>query len=84
MTELVAVFLANFAFIALKAFQQRNVMAAQYPAIVMTSYMLAATEVYVVWKIAHVGPTFPMVLTVGTAAGLGATLATLLHKKMFT
>lgn len=83
MTEIAAVFAANFGFIALKAFQQRNVMAAQYPAIVVTSYLLSATEVFVVWKIANVGPTLSMVLTVGTAAGLGAVCATALHARLF-
>jgi len=75
------VFAANFAFIGLKAAQQRNVMGAHYALIAITSYFLAATEVYIVWKIANVGPTLPMVLAIGSGAALGATSATALHAR---
>ena len=79
--ETVAFFAANFAFIFLKAFQQRNVMGAHYVLIAMTSMFMAAVEVYVVWKIASVGPTVGAVLTLGAAGGSGACLATWLHKQ---
>ena len=80
-TEIAAVFLANFAFIGLKAFQQRNVMGAHYWLIIITSYLLASVEVYVIWKMAQHGPTLTMVATLGAAGGSGAALATWLHRK---
>jgi hypothetical protein len=79
--EAVAFFAANFAFIFLKAFQQRNVMGAHYALIAVTSMFMAAVEVYVVWKIAHTGPTLETVFTLGAAGGSGACLATWLHKQ---
>lgn len=79
--EVAAVFLANFAFIGLKAFQQRNVMGAHYWLIACTSYLLASVEVYVIWKMAQHGPTLAMVATLGAAGGSGACAATWLHRR---
>lgn len=80
-SEIAAVFFANFAFIGLKAFQQRNVMGAHYALISMTSFLLASVEVYVIWKMAQHGPTLAMVATLGAAGGSGACLATWLHQR---
>lgn len=80
-TEIAAVFIANFGFIGLKAFQQRNVMGAHYWLIALTSYLLASVEVYVIWKMAQHGPTLAMVATLGAAGGSGACLATWLHQR---
>ena len=79
--DAVLVFAANFAFIALKAFQQRNVMGAHYGLIACTSQLLALVEVYVIWKIAMYGPTLWMVCTLGIAGATGACAATWLHRR---
>lgn len=74
-------FLASFGFIALRAFQQRNVAFDNYWWIVPTSLLMAATEVYVVANIAARGYHLPLVLTIGAGSGLGALTAALLHKR---
>lgn len=72
---------ANFLFIFLKAFQQRNVAFDNYKMVVPTSFGLALTEVYVIAKVAVLGFTLPLALTIGAAAGTGALSAMLLHKR---
>jgi len=79
--ELALIFASNFVFIGLKAFQQRNVTAEKYALIHITSMLMAAVEVYVIWKMAEHGPTLELVLTLGAAGGTGASLATWLHKR---
>lgn len=71
---------ANFLFIFLKAYQQRNVAFDNYGMVLPTSFGLALTEVYVIAKVAVLGFTVPLALTIGCAAGSGALCAMLLHK----
>lgn len=77
--------LANFSFIGLKAFQQRNVVHDNRAAVFITSNLLAATEVLVVWKIAKSSTAFIdyalLVVTLGTSGGLGCLLAMHLHNR---
>lgn len=80
-TTYAAVAGANFLFIFLKAFQQRNVAFDNYRMVLPTSFGLALTEVYVIAKVAVLGFTIPLALTIGVAAGSGALLAMLLHKR---
>lgn len=79
--------LANFAFIGLKAFQQRNVVHNNRAAVFLTSNLLACVEVIVVWKIAKTATTVSdyaaLVLTLGTSGGLGCLLAMHLHDRWF-
>lgn len=86
MTYILA-WLANFSFIGLKAFQQRNVIHNNRAAVFLTSNLLAATEVLVVWKIAKSSTTLTdyalLVVTLGTSGGLGCLLAMWLHDKYF-
>lgn len=86
MSHLLA-WLANFSFIGLKAFQQRNVVHDNRAAVFLTSNLLAAVEVLVVWKIAKTSSTFTdyalLVVTLGTSGGLGCLLAMHLHNHWF-
>lgn len=83
MSLLLALFGANFAFIFLKAFQQRNVAFNNYIAVFPTSMLMAAMEVFTVAQVAENGWTVEVVLAVGTAAGTGALAAMLVHNKLF-
>lgn len=74
-------FCASFGFIFLKALQQRNVAHATYMWILPTSYAIGLVEVFVIATVAKEGWSWLLVFTLGTGAGLGATLATWLHVK---
>lgn len=76
-------FAVNFAHVGLKAFQQKNVIANQYLAIIPVSYCMAACEVYIVYSVAKVGFSLPAVLAIGTGAGMGAITAMLAHNRLF-
>ena len=76
------VFGASFAFVFLKAFQQRSVAFDNYAWVMPTSLAMAATEVYVVANIVRMGGWhLPLVMAIGTGAGLGCLLAMWLHRR---
>lgn len=77
------VFAANWLFIGLKSFQQRNVAFDNYGWIVPTSMFMAIAEVYIIAKVAQQGFTVGLVVTLGLAGGTGSLAATVLHKYMF-
>ena len=75
---------AMFCFVFLKAFQQRNVaFDAPWWVILLLSYGMALTEVYVVSVIARVGFSPELVVAIGTGSGWGAVLAMASHRKIF-
>ncbi len=74
---------AMFAFVFLKAFQQRNVAFDHYLPVIPISLLMALSEVYVISVIVRVGYDMPTVLAIGTGSGIGALLAMVLHKHMF-
>ena len=76
--------LANFCFIGLKAFQQRNVVNNQYTLVFLTSNLLALVEVFVIFTIAQRGLYWPLVATIGVSGGLGCLFAMWLHNRFFT
>ena len=76
-----AVFVANFAFIFLKAFQQRNVIHNNYGWVIVTSLSMALFEVYVVASIAKHGVDLWLVLALGLGGGTGCLAAMLLHNR---
>lgn len=85
----IAVGLANFIFIFLKAFQQRNVAFMHYGWVVPTSLLMAVAEVYVVGAVAvnavavGLSPALvPFILAVGLGGGLGAVCSMWLHKRI--
>lgn len=84
MDALIAIFFASFFFVAIKAFQQRNVAFDHYLAIIPTSLIMAVAEAYIIVKIATTGYySISLVLSMGLGAGLGALGASILHKKIF-
>jgi hypothetical protein len=80
---LVLTFFASFAFIFLKAFQQRNVAFDHHAWIVPTSMLMALVEVYVIANVAAKGFSIALVLAIGIGSGLGALSAAVTHKRMF-
>ena len=76
-------FIANFFFIFLKAFQQRNVGGAHYFAIMPTSFALAATEVYIIVQVVAKGIDLWAMLALGVAGGLGSIAAVFFHRRIF-
>lgn len=84
MTAIIAfltTFAANFAFIFLKAFQQRNVIHNNYGWVVATSNAMALFEVYVMAMIAKEGFTLWLVFALGLGGGTGCLAAMLLHNR---
>jgi hypothetical protein len=81
MIAFLATFAANFAFIFLKAFQQRNVIHNNYGWVVATSNAMALFEVYVVAMVAKEGFTIWLVLALGFGGGTGCLAAMLLHNR---
>ncbi len=79
MTYLLA-FVASYVFIALKSWQQLNVMKRNYAWIVPTSLAMAACEVYVIASVAQQGFGL-LVFVVGLGGGLGSLSATWLHHR---
>lgn len=73
---------ANFVFIGLKAFQQRNVVHNDRMLVVLTSNLIAFAEVYVVYTIAEHGVLLPLILTLGMSGGLGCLFAMWFHDKI--
>lgn len=70
---------ANFTFIALRAFQQRNVVHNDYGLVFITANLIALVEVFVVFTIASKGFMLPLVFTLGVSGGLGCIFAMRFH-----
>lgn len=80
-------FLANFVYIAFKAFQQRNVMGSHYASMVPTSMLMGMCEAYIYATVAlavnEAGlPVWLLGGSFGIGGGLGAILATIIHKRI--
>jgi hypothetical protein len=71
-------------FIFFKAFQQRNVAFEHYRWIIPTSITMAITEFWVIAMIVREGYNLPLVITLGTGAGVGALAATWIHSRWLT
>jgi hypothetical protein len=82
--EVLAAGVAMFAFVFLKAFQQRNVAFDHYLPVIPTSWLMAICEVYVIAVIVKVGYDPAMVFAIGTGSGIGAVCAMWLHRRVFT
>ena len=79
----ITTFIASFAFIFLRAFQQRNVAFDNYVWIVPTSLLMASTEFVVISNIAQQQGYYNiwLVATTGMGGGGGSLLAAIIHKK---
>ena len=78
-------FVASFIYIALKALQQRQVMAAEYLKMPAVSMAMAACEVFIMVNVVHAAPSIAglvlLALCIGAGAGLGSMLGTWLHAR---
>ena len=81
--EIVYAGLAMFAFVFLKAFQQRNVAFDHYWPVIPISLLMACAEVYVISAVVRGGYDLTLVLSIGCGSGLGALLAMYLHRRIF-
>jgi hypothetical protein len=73
-------FSASFCFIALRSWQQLNVVRRAYWWILPTSFCMAACEVFVIANVAQFGFGW-LVLWVGLGGGLGSLSATFAHHR---
>jgi len=76
-------FVTSFLFVALKSWQQLNVVHRVYWMILPTSMLMAICEVWVISNAARLG-WGPIVLPIGIGAGLGSMFATWWHSKLIT
>lgn len=77
-------FLAYFVIVTLKAYQQRQVMAAEYWKMPPVSYAMAACDVFLMSLVARTGSITALVLlaiAMGTGSSLGSMLGTWLHAR---
>jgi len=79
---------ANFMFIFLKAFQQRNVSFMHYAWVLPTSFTMGIVEVGVVGAVAleatkadHFLDMWPMIVAIGLGGGLGCLASMYIHHK---
>lgn len=80
--ELAAVFVVSFFYVALRSWQQLNVVRRQYLMIVPTSLMMAAADAFIITSIATAGWGW-IVLAFGLGGGTGSICATFLHYRWF-
>lgn len=82
--DLAVPFVAAFALVALRAWQQRNVQAARYVSMFTTSFAWAFVEAVVVVAYVANGPFHvPTIIAIGAGGGLGGVVAVKLSKRVF-
>ena len=75
----IAAAFAAFCVVALRAFQQQNVVHGYYKWAVLTSYALAFADIAIVLSVVASG--WPVALWIGSGGALGVTFAMFMHKK---
>lgn len=81
MLKIATIFGCSFIFVALKAFQQRNVAFDNYVWVVPTSVAMGFVEYGTIILVVSSGYTIPTLLAAGLGAGSGALSAMLIHKR---
>lgn len=76
-----AVFFVSFAYVALRSWQQLNVVHRKYWWIVPTSLLMATADVFIIANIAQTGWGW-IALAYGLGGGLGSIGATYLHHRI--
>lgn len=80
-----AAFAASFMAVALKALQQRQVMAAEYLKMPAISYGMAACEVFITVNVVHTATSIAglalLAVAIGTGGAVGSMLGTWLHAR---
>lgn len=72
-------FFAAFCVVALRAFQQQNVIHGHYKLAVITSYGLAFADIAIVLSVVAVG--WPAAMWIGTGGAFGVTFAMYCHNR---
>ena len=75
------VFACSFAYVALRALQQRNVQHDNYWWVMPVSIAMSAGDVFLVANISQKGFHLSLVLAMGAGAGFGCMLAMWFHKR---
>lgn len=84
MLDVAVPFGAAFALVALRAWQQRNVLAARYASMFATSFAWAFVEAVVVVAYVANGPFhIPTIVAVGAGGGLGGVVAVWGSKRLY-
>ncbi len=78
----VGIGVVNFAYIFLKAFQQRNVAYSNYLSLYPTGLLLALCEAWVIDTIAAQGVILPLILALWLGGATGAHCSIILHKRI--
>ena len=81
MMQWLLVFFAQFTFVGLRAFQQRNVAFDNYKAILPTSIAMSTIEAFVIANIAKSGFSISTVSAMALGASIGSLIAMKAHKK---
>lgn len=81
MLKIATIFGCSFIFVALKAFQQRNVAFDNYIWVVPTSVAMGFVEYGTIILVVSGGYAVSSLLAAGLGAGLGALSAMLIHKR---
>jgi glycopeptide antibiotics resistance protein len=79
--SILTMFGAMFAYVMLRALQQRNVAFDNYAWVIPTSYCMAVVDVFIIAFVSHQGWTVPIVLANGSGGALGALCAMWFHKR---
>lgn len=80
MTYLV-LFFSALLYVALRAFQQRNVTMDNYGLVVPTSMLMSAVDAYLMINVVKNGWSIPLVIAVGLGGGIGCIFAMKFHKR---
>ena len=78
--EMIVLFLTTFFFIALRAFQQLNVVGGHYALVVPTSFLMALAEVTIVLEVVSQSSLW-VAIPMGAGGSMGAILSMWLHRK---
>lgn len=81
MINIVIVGLVSFVTVALKGFQQKNVIKGKTRAMFITSYFMALGDIFLVKSIVTSG--FEIFVAVGTGSAIGMLVSVTLHDKLY-
>lgn len=81
MKLLAGIFFATMAYVALRSWQQLNVVRRRYWWIVPTSMLMAMGDVFLITAFARSGWVWSVILSAGVGGGLGSLAATVLHHR---
>jgi hypothetical protein len=81
MPTYLSLFFFSLLYVALRAFQQRNVTNDDFAWVVPTSLCMSAVDAFLMINVVKNGWSIPLVLSVGLGGGIGCVVAMKLHKR---